>query len=365
MPHSSNRPIGVPGWGSRVAILSLLGMAALVLAGRSLGAVTPHLVVTSTAAGPGQTLSISASRQKVDDPIGRVQFYVPTGFTLDAPGDGGSAGKATARVVLRDVNPNAELAFSGAIVAVPITDPALVFENTNCDGSQHLAAWMVHLKGSKGALSFPIFVDAGSQYGPYVLVACFRPPDVAASDPNRSSKGAVVDSLNLALTPFFRPTTTGGYLWRSLWTPFTAGAETLNTSGNVEAQSTVAIPSGQVVIFGKKSTAKVGGKPVVRLTITGQVLVGGEPQGPVRVTIRHGAAPTKLVSLGSVVTGTDGGYTKVVTLLAKKQYFQAVAELRSKDLGSTGCQSSFPNVPCLDATAGAGRTVSGLMLVKR
>ena len=59
------------------------------------------------------------------------------------------------------------------------------------------------------------------------------------------------------------------------------------------------------------------------------------------------------------------GYTKTVTLLARSQYFQASTHLPAKDLGATGCQASFPGVPCVSATQGAGRAISGTMLFKR
>ena len=369
MGRTSDSLLQISGWKARVGLLGLAGMIGLIVAGPSLGAVTPHLVVRSTEAGPGQTLSIVASRQKADDPVGRVQLYVPTGFTLNSPASG-SVGKAAANVVMRDVNPNAATTMTGGVSAISPASTSIAYENTNCDGDQHLAAWMVQLKGAKGSsLSFPIFVDATSganaSFGPYVLVACFRPADIAATDPGRSVAGSVVDSFSLALSPFFRPTTDGDYRWRSVWTPFTAGTGTLNTAGAVEAQSVVTIPTGQIVIFGKKSTLSVHGKKIVRVTITGQVLVGGEPVGPGLVTIRHGATPGKLVSLGGAKVGTDGGYTTFATLLGPKEYFQAGSLLAAKDLGASGCQASFASVPCIDATSGGGRTISGTMLIRR
>jgi hypothetical protein len=369
MGRISYSPYQLSGWKVRVGLFGLAGMIALVVAGRSLGAVTPHLIVTSTEVGPGQTLSIVASKQKADDAVGRVQFYVPTGFTLNSPASG-SVGKATAKVVMRDVDPNAEAMMIGGVSAISPSSTSIAYENTNCDGDQHLAAWMVQLKGAKNStLSFPIFVDATSgastSFGPYVLVACFRPADIAATDPNRSAAGSVIDSFSLALSPFFRPTADGDYRWRSVWTPFTAGTGTLNTAGAVEAQSIVTIPTGQVVIFGKKSTVSVRGKRIVRVAITGQVLVGGEPVGPGLVTIRHGSTSDKLISLGGAKVGTDGGYTMFATLLGPKEYFQASSSLVAKDLGASGCQASFTSVPCIDATSGGGRTISGTMLIKR
>ena len=85
----------------RASILALAAVGALVLAGPSFGAVTPHLVVSSTVAGPGQTLIIDASKQKGDDPVARIQFFVPTGFELNSPAPGANVGNASARVVLR------------------------------------------------------------------------------------------------------------------------------------------------------------------------------------------------------------------------------------------------------------------------
>ena len=355
---------------SRVPLLGLLAAGALLFfgfTGSSLGAVTPHLVVSSIETVSGQTLAISASKPMADDAVARIQLVVPTGFALNSPAGGRSVGSATARVVMHDVDPRTEQALTGSVIAIGPTDASVAYEASSCDTNQHLAAWMVQLSGRKGAtpFSFPVFVDSANGSGDtYVLVACFRPSDVPAGTPNRSANGAAIDSFTLSLTPFARPTTPGDYRWRSLWTPFTAGNGALNTAGNVEAQSVVTIPAGQAVIFGKKSTTKVHGEKVVRVLITGQVLVGGEPVGPVLVTIRHGASPTKLVSLGAVRSGTDSGYTKWVTLLKPVQYFQASAFVPVKDLGAAGCQASF-GVPCVDATAGAGRVISGTMLVKR
>src|SRR6478672_9648154 len=295
----------------RASILALAAIGALVLAGPSFGAVTPRLIVSSTVAGPGQTLIIDASKQKGDDPVARIQFFVPTGFELNSPAPGASVGNASARVVMRDLDANTAQVLRGKVTAISPSNPAIAWEGTNCDTSQHLAAWMVQMSGSKGSFSFPVYVDATSasagtsSLGPYVLVACFRSADLATNDPNRSANGGLIQSFSLALNPFARPTTSGDFRWRSLWTPFTPGTATLNQAANVEAQSVVVIPTGQIVIFGKKSTAKLKGNRVVRVQITGQVLVKSEPVGPLFVTIRHGSSTTSLVSLGGVKTGAD------------------------------------------------------------
>jgi hypothetical protein len=356
--------------GGRVTSLGALAFGALSLfllsAGSSSAALTPKLVVSSTETARSQTLTITASKPMTDDAVGRIQFYVPTGFLLNSPAGGKSVGTATAQAVLHDVDPAHEQGLRGAVIAIGPGDGSVAWEAANCDGNTHLAAWMVQLIGAKGvSLSFPVFVDGPSAFGPYVLNACFRPADLPSGTANRAAFGAVVDSFTLSLTPFQRPTTNGDYRWRSLWTPFTAGTGTLDPTRNVEAQSVVTIPAGQIVIYGKKTIGKVKSRSVVRVEISGQVLVAGEPVGPLLVTIRHGNSRTKLISLGAAKAGPDGGYTKFATFTVPRQYFQVSANVPAKDLGPSGCQASFPGVPCVDATTGAGRTISGTMLVKR
>ena len=370
MAGRSVSPTGRRRRGARVTPLGALALGALSLfllsAGVSSAALTPKVVVSSVATATSQTLAISASKAMTDDAVGRIQFYVPTGYLLNSPVGGTSVGTATAQAVFHDVDPSHEQGLRGTVIAIGPGDGSVAWEAANCDGNTHLAAWMVQLTGARGvSLSFPVFVDGPSAFGPYVLNACFRPADLPSGTANRSAFGAVVDSFTLSLTPFQRPTTAGDYRWRSLWTPFTAGAGTLDVTRNVEAQSLVTIPEGQIVIYGKKTTGKVMGKSVVRVEISGQVLVGGEPVSPVLVTIRHGSTQAKLISLGTARSGPDGGYTKFAVLTGPRQYYQASAHVPPKDLGASGCQASFPGVPCVDATTGAGRTISGTMLVKR
>jgi hypothetical protein len=363
--EASHGLIRSAGWSTRVVVLTLVGAVALVSAGQSLGAVTPHLEVAARQPGPTQTLSVSVSRQKTDDPIGRIELVVPTGFTLSTVVVGKQVGTATARVVMSDVSASAEQTWSGSVVAASLTDPAIAYENASCDPGQHLSTWMVTLRGSGRTLSFPIFVDATTDanagFGSSALVTCFRPADVPATAPNRAPNGAVIDSFALVLTSFSAPTTSGGYLWRSFWTPFTAGTGDLNASATVEAQSSVEIPAGQIDIFGTKSTIKVRGAHVVLLTVSGQMVADGQPQSSILVRIRHGGNVAKLVALGRVRTGGDGRYITVVAL-ERKQYFQASADVPARDLGASGCQASVATVPCLDATIGAGHVASSAVM---
>ena len=132
----------------------------------------------------------------------------------------------------------------------------------------------------------------------------------------------------------------------------------------MEAQATVDVPLGQIVLQPSTLTAKVRGATLTLLVVSGELLVNGEPQGSVLVRVRHGNAATKLVGLGRVTTSAEGTFTQVVQLLAP-QYIQASADVPAIDLGQAGCQPSFPDVACVDATSAAGHLVSSTILVKR
>jgi hypothetical protein len=361
--------IGHKRWHVRFGIVGLAALGALVVAGRSLGAIAPHLVVSSgVGSGGAQTLSISVSKRKGDDPVGRIQLFVPAGFALNSPPVGVPLGTITARIAAGDLNPAAERFMSGSVVAISPTDPAVAYEGTSCDTSQHLAAWMARLGAGATSFDFPIFVDAasdtGASFGPYVLVACFRPSDLPATDPNRSPGGSSIDSLTLTLTSFTAPTSAGAYLWRSLWTPFAAGTGSLDPVGSVEAQSTDQVLLAGITIDATNTTVKLNGAPLTLLIVSGRVLLDNQPQASVLVRVRHGTAPTRLVALGRVGTGSDGVYL-IVTVSQQTQYLEASADLPVIDLGPNGCQPSFADVPCLDATTSAGHVASPNMLVQR
>ena len=360
---------GLEGGRCRLGILGVVAVVSLVLADRSLAAITPRLLVTSsaTAAGP-QTLSISGSSQKTDDQVGRIQLFVPIGFTLDSPPPGTRVGAVSARFVARGLSSAAEQSSTGSVTAISPTDPAVAYEGTSCDPGQHLAAWMARLGTGRTALSFPIFVDASSDatasFGPYVLVVCFRPANLAAADPNRSPGGRVIDSWTLTLTPFTAPTTAGGYLWRSLWTPFAAATGALDPTASVEAQSTVNVLAAGITIEAATTTLELHGTPVTLLIVSGRVLVDGQVQPGALVRIRHGPRSSELVALGRVRTGSDGIYVQVSVLRAT-QYLEASVSVPGNDLGSAGCQPSFADTPCLDATTSTGNAATPTVLVKR
>jgi hypothetical protein len=242
------------------------------------------------------------------------------------------------------------------------------YEGANCDTNEHLAVWDARVGSGRTAFSFPIFVDATSgsaaSFGQYLLVVCFRSADLPQTDPARSAAGTVVDSLTLKLTPFTAPTIAGGYLWRSLWTPFATGTGTLDPTADVEAQSNLQLLMTGITIDATTTMTTLRGSRLAVVVVSGRVVVDGQPQAGVLVRLRSGSRPTNLAALGRVRTGSDGVYFQAAVSNSTR-YFQASADLPVKDSGAASCAPSFENVPCLDVTTNASSVASPALLVKR
>ncbi len=348
----------------RTGVFAATGLLALAFAGTAFSAINPRLVVgTSTQAGNTRT-SIEARVGSADDPVGRIQIFLPSGVKLDAPAGGVDVGTVTATVQSKQIGPGTEMPFklTGKLTAIPVNDPAVAYESTNCDGGAgHSGAWLARLDGGGVGWTFVIFVDqtsgAEAQFGPYKLVACFK----SIAGANADSYGNKFMSMSLAIDRLAAPTAPGSYLWRSLWTPFTSDTNgTLNQAGSVEAQSVLKLPAGVLTLNGKRS-----GKVHVRVTLGGKLLVDAEPIGGWTVAIRHGTKPSKLVAFGAVKTDAAGAFSKAVNL-TKSQYFQVGATIGGGDIGATGCNASFgAAVPCVSATTSKVAVVSRVLRFSR
>jgi hypothetical protein len=345
----------------RLGLAVVTGALALVFAGSAFGAVTPKLTVSVG----GPTVSIKTSDQNPsDDAIAKLEIYVPSGFGLKAPVGGTVVGTVSGQALVKDIDPATEHAFTGDVVAIETTDPATAYENASCDNTTHAAAWLVRMRTDEATTNLPIFVDKTSaseaQFGSYKLVFCMRPPDLGGGSANRSSMGTKVDSMRLVLKGFTIPKAPGDYRWRSLWTPFTSGAATMNTAGRVEAQSIVRVPTGVLTLTAKRMATGHG----FRIRLSGRLIAGIEPADGIRVGISHGKSKGHLVSLGSAATNGAGKYLKLATV-TKSQWFQAGVTLLDQDLGPGACTASFgTGIPCADATIGAAHVLSSFVHVK-
>jgi hypothetical protein len=343
-------------------------LAAFALAGPAAAAISPKLAVTPTNAKGANLLISGGVSNPGEDAFAKVQIFVPAGWALRAPAGGANVGTVTAHALSRDIDPTQETNWSGDIVAVGLADPALAWEQANCDSSTHAAAWIVRLNGSSsGAASFPIFVNrttgAETALGAYKLVMCLKSPDLTVSDPNRIAGGFKLDNFVMNLSGFTTPTKPGDYRWRSLWTPYAPGTANPNTAGNVEAQSIVRIPAGAISIAARKTTQKVGNQVRRLVVLTGRLVVAGEPEAQHKLGFSHGPAKGKLVAFGSVRTNSSGNFL-ITTRLTKPTFFQAGATVPRQELGPAGCTASFgSSVVCVNASISGARIVSPVIRV--
>ena len=95
----------------RAGVLAATGALALAFAGSAFSAINPRLTVgTTTQAGNTKT-SIEARVGSSDDAIGRIQFFLPTGFKLDSPAGGVNVGTVTATAQSKQIGPGTEIPF--------------------------------------------------------------------------------------------------------------------------------------------------------------------------------------------------------------------------------------------------------------
>lgn len=338
----------------RAGLGAAAALAALALAGPAFAAMSPRIEVGSSA--QSKTLTLGARLSQTDDWLGRLQVYVPSGYSVAASPPGAEAGAVTVQAVEMQIGPSNIGKLAGTIKGIGTSDPALSWATTNCDNTAHAGALMATVLGNDGSWSFPVFVDqttgSETQFGSQKLVFCFGPREPGGTNP-MSSKFL---SLSLTLNGVSGPAKSGDYLWRSLWTPF-AGAtgDSLDQNASVEAQSTTHATSGILTINAKRSGNHV--------LVSGKLVVDGEAMDRVTVRVKHGAVPSKLVTAGGVKTGS-GGMWSLRSGLAKAQYFQAGVTIGTTDLGPSGCKPSF-GVPCLDATVGGTSFVSRLLHLRR
>jgi Ca2+-binding RTX toxin-like protein len=247
---------------TRVGLLATCGALAFILAGAASPAITPKLTVTTTTTT--NVLNVDTSVGPTDDTVARLQLFMPAGFSVSAPAGGAQVGTAQATANETQLGPQQLIKMSGTVTAIAVDDPAVSWENANCDVATHSAAWLVKVAGGDDSWSFPIFVDqttgSDTQFGATKLVACFKPV-------SQESHGNKLVTMTLALGHFTSPSAAGTFRWRSLWTPYAANGTTLNQGASIELFATWAkvapvTPTPTSTTAGQSSGQSAKGKSV-------------------------------------------------------------------------------------------------------
>jgi len=331
-------------------ILGALGLA-LVMTGPASAALTPRLSASTSPAGS----AVSYSQAATDDPVAKITYYVPSGFTaLLAQPAGEVVGTVSATALAADLG-NATLPLRGTIVAADATTTVTVSGQqvplsvaaTQCTGTAtHGAFWILNLTASGQTLQVPAYVDDVPLTVPLSDIAnntiqiCLPPPDVPAGTPGRATFGAKLVSATFISEVFSVPP--GSYTWRAVVTPYTPGRGTANPAGTVEAQSIDRTPQ-QVTIAGRAVRGKVR-----TVRVTGRVRAATSGVAGVRVQVLLG---TRV--LGRATTRAGGVWTTTVRIPTATALLRASATAAATSAGA--CTASFPPVPC------AGKTFGGFV----
>jgi hypothetical protein len=369
---------------TRLALFAGATFVALAFAGSALASFSPKLVVSSLtpqAAGGGGPVRIGVSVGNTDDPTAKVSIYVPTGYQVATATPGTKLGDVTATASAADLG-GAVLPLTGELDAIAPT-AATTAAATQC-GVSPQQTWDLHLTAAGQTLDIPMFVVATA--GPEVtagysakLVVCLPPPDVPAGTPGRAVFGAKLLTATFGASAITQPTSTGDYVWTSMWTPYNPGKGTPNAAGTVEVQSIRHIPT-QVTLVANRSKVvtykRVKGKrvKVVRTRVKFSTKVTENAQAAASAVITTTAA-------GKRVGGASGSFVfaggKTITIIATAvvdsdsgsiSTGQAASanDLRYHDLGAGGCKATAginPGLPCADATVG-GVTVRAVARIK-
>jgi hypothetical protein len=311
---------------------------------------------TGTPGLASTTLSIAFDRGPAA--VGRVQIYIPDGYTLKAPTQlGAKLGSADGIVQITDVK--GEDHMQGDLSVANPGDQLVTKAAQGCDEGPHVAAWVVNMSGAAGGYwNFPVFVDrttgSETQFGQLKLVVCSTAPDVPSAHPKRSPNGERLISLDLNLRVLTNPAAAGDVRWRATATPFTPGAGTLDAAGRIEAQSLLSLP--QRIAFAARRNGKSA-------SVTGTLTANGKPIVGALVQIEVSKTKKRLSPFARVRTSARGSFAKSFRF-AGTRYFRANVTLGQKDLGKAACTPSFgAAVPCVSASSGGTHLLSGVVRV--
>jgi len=328
----------------RLAVLALVGTAALAFAGNALA--TQRLSVQQTAT----SLTIKVTQAQSDPQPARIVIYVPTGYTINASAaPGTNIGRTTGSVFARDAN--IPLPLSGDVIVAP--------PNTNAPGcatGTHLAVWLLDLQVAGQRIQIPVHVDpttgAEAALGAYKLVVCLAPDDVPQGTPGRSPNGArLLEALFTTNNVFTVPA--GQAIWKTITTPWAGGVP--NVAGTVETRAFVS--AGTISV-----ASRITNRRKRTLRITGRVSQAGAAVAGAQVSLllnnrARFRARTSAAGNYSIVLRKTGRRTTTT--------FQARVSVAERDITSAGCASpSVPGVACVSATASPFTAVSRRLRIR-
>jgi hypothetical protein len=353
----------------RVALVAVVAVTALAVAGTAMAAFTPHIVVShqSYATGSNAQTTISLTANQTDNSIAKITIYAPAAYSATlSQAAGTTLGTVLARAysnVLQGV-----ITIKGNVVVADQTAASLRTASIRCTGTAaHATVWMLALSAAGTPLNIPVFIDpaAGAEatFASTKMQICLTSPDIPESA-GGAPFGAKVLEATMALNGVFtNPSSPAQYVWRALDTPYQPGTGTPNVAGTVETRGIVPVPT-TVSLTGKynRRTKRYRLLGAVRQA-TDTATMAGLPN--VRVALYRGATKSKLKAAGGARTNAKGAFSSTGRL-RRTTYFQARVVRAVQDVTTGGCATqSLAPAGCVSASLAPLDVRSRVVAVRR
>lgn len=320
------------------AVLTGAGVALAVATSAAAAYTTPNLRVSQA----GARTTVAASVAAADDATAGLTIYAPPGTaaTTNQP-----AGAAVGTLHMRVQS----LFLGGAVLPlagdVTVAAPGQVAPEAAAaclQGQTPAAVWYTTLEVAAGqTLALPLYLVAASggeaALGPFKIVACFPPADVAPQScaPTFCTK---LLGLSLAFDRVFGATPAG--VWIGIWTPYQPG------SGQINAGATVATPAG-IAPGAVTARARPAGAGAV---VTGTVTQNGRARAGVRVGVWAGVTRRALERVGTARAEADGSYR----FRSRRGTFFRTHAVAAAGPAASLCQALASQLPvqCVNPTIG-------------
>jgi hypothetical protein len=332
----------------RLALLVCASFVGLAFAGPALASYDPSLTIeqTSYKLGAPATVDVFIAISEDADPTAKLTILSPAGYSANLTAAPGTKIGTVVAIVKAKALGGARLPLAGDVLVANPADPAIMAASTRCTGTTtHNSIWVLNTSLQGQTVAIPVFVD---QVGPLVRQqVCLPSPDVPQASGGATFGAQLVLADFTVKGVFTNASTTGGYEWSGIYTPYVAGSTTgqVNAAGTVEWRTYVGLPTSLTLA---KAKAKKGFKLTGKLTIAGL-----NPKG-IRLGIYAGKkqkpAPTATTSgTGKRVARTGalpatGKYSTARASVKFTTYFQTRFENYLTDC--TGPSPSGLPVPC-------------------
>jgi hypothetical protein len=330
----------------RLALLVCASFVGLAFAGPAFAKYDPSLTIeqSSYKLGAATTVDVFIAISEDADPTAKLTIFSPVGYDANLTAAPGTKIGSVVAIVKAKALGGARLPLAGDVLVANPADPTIQAAATKCTGkATHSTIWVLNTSLQGQTVAIPVFVD---QVGPLVTQqVCLPSPDVAEGS-GGAKFGAQLVLADFTIKGVFRnASTTNGYEWSGIYTPYVAGTATPNAAGTVEWRTYVGLPSSLTL---KKAKAKKGFKLVGQLKVAGL-----NPRG-IRLGLYAGKKARPAPNATS--SGTGKRITRSAKLPVSGKYsiarpnvkFATLFQTRFENYGTqcTGPSPSGLPVPC-------------------